>query len=1040
MKIFLQKANFALKFANNILLRKSVFQNPKNQIPFKNTHRFFSTNDKNDNKSNDNKEPKKDGEKTKLDEIIEEALKDEQDIKQNKVPAKKLKLEIINKKLIKDIETIVSNETEKLISPDEEKTINEFIKTIDPQEEIKDEEEPKEKTEQNSLLYYPSRILPYSKYTIVSNKHDTFFNLIMKYGKPIQQDEDTVVIDNLTLYADKDDPSSKSLSSVIYGTECKITYENREKIIIEGLDKVYKFTKSNKLGKHRLFNPKEQQQVNIVFVNNKEYLDKSILLLENIISNHNYIVNNLDIDKNALCDNESFIFNLDYITNYLGDVKENTEEGFLEISKFVYYFIAKANYFSNIIYSSNLEIGKFMVLKDINMKLEKLEEHFENLKKLLVLKYEHYNFIKNFKFNIENPFDTTAPEDVKRILKYKDTVDSKYEDSSEKIKNEYLKKLNSIQNMSEETREALLKEINKLTGGISIEMEKSKIIEYLNHVFNLPWDNHDDPKWDLNYAKNILDTNLYGLHETKERIYEFIAKNLRKKNKKGCVILLTGGPGTGKTRIAKLIGDALQRKTGFISMGGQRDGKSVLGFKRTYVGSTPGIFTKEMQKVGVNNPVIVIDEIDKVGSHGQFYNVYYSLLQLLNIEENHRFTDHYLDIPFDYSNVIFILTSNKMDIFPPLLDRMEVINVDPYATYEKFLILKKFSKEQLLKDYEIKDMEITDKALYKLIYDYCNKEGGVRKAKQLLESMIRKVVSKLELSNYENNNEEIQINSQNLMRIMSDPKDEDVVLKDIMSSVHTKVGNCIGLYVSKTDQSNSWGNASLFSLEVRNSKKFKETESDIKTADITEISHTDVKIIGKKGKAKPEDIKIKVTGNLGEDSTQSLSIAINVAINVLGTVAPEKQDFFYKNQLHYNAPEIHLAKSGPSAGVVNFLCAMSLALDKPLIENLALTGEVAIDGTVLNIGGVREKSNGASKVGVTTLVLPYGNRFDFLELPDYLKNSFKQIFFAQNCEQVYRIGFGLNTSDIPQYSSQQREEKITFDEQILEHNLINKLF
>jgi endopeptidase La len=950
------------------------------------------------------------------------------------------------------------SEDEEIVEQEEEvKNMKDFLNTLgsaaDQEATIVDDDASgtKEKAEQYSLIYYPTRILPYSRLQVTNNRNDTFFSLVMKYGKPVQIDDDTIVIENITLFSEKDDPNLKSASKLKYGTECKITYENKDRLLIEGIDKVYKIDKPMKTTKHRLFNPKEAQVVESVYINTKEYLQKTLELFDRIVLNHGYITQTLDIEEDSFIDPDlSFPFKLSDIKTFVNTKgTDPSAEAFYELNRFTYYFIAKMDYFSNLVYNNNAEISKYLSLKDINMKLERISEHFEAVQKLLMLKYENYNFLKNFKLNTEHPFDITNELDIHRILKYKEVIENKYDDAGEKLKNEYIKKISSLQYMPEEVKTMVEREVNKLSSGIGIDVERNKILEYLNHVLALPWDNYDNAVWDINHAQKVLDDNLYGLKETKERIYEFIAKNLRKNNKKGCVILLTGGPGTGKTRIAKLIGEALQRKTGFISLGGQRDGRSILGFKRTYVGSTPGVFTKEMQKLGVKNPVIVIDEIDKVGASDFYSNVYYSLLQLLNIEENHRFTDHYLEIPFDYSNVIFILTSNKMNIFPPLLDRMEVIKVDPYSSYEKFLILKNYSKKQILNEYGINELEITDKALFKLITDYCNREAGVRKAKQLLESVVRKVVSKLELNDVEGKTKEIQINSENIEKIITEPKDEDIVLKNIIGNVHKKPGYVIGLYVSKTDQSNSWGNASLFSLEVRNPKKFKEdaegsskiAEDKNETDDVTTISHTDVKIVNKtkKSKIKMDDFKVKVTGNMGDDSTQSLSIAINVAINILNEVDPTKQDFFYKNSLHYNAPEIYLSKSGPSAGVVNFLCAMSLALNKPVIENLALTGEVALDGTVLNIGGVREKSNGARMIGVKTLVIPFGNRHEFNNLPDNAKDAFDNVYFVQNCYQVYKIGFGLDTSDIPSYRGNSNQ-RIEVEEQRIDTNLINNLF
>lgn len=980
----------------------------------------------------------------------------------------------------------------------------------------------KEKIENYPLIHYSNPILPYSKITINNpSKNDILFNMLIKYGKLTPIDEETTIIEDITLFFEKDDPFAfnlksmpkKELSPHILGVLCKITYLNKEKLVIEGLNKIYK-VKSLRSGKLKFFNPKETNTVDThMDSDNPEYVTDCFKLFENITNTHEYIVQALKLDPDYFNDGNktSFNFNIAEIKEKLSEIMENkpidsdVESTLKQLIQYSFYFILKANTFSNIIYQgSNIsnEVFKMLYISDLKLKLEKILESFENIQKFINVKYEFYNFPKpqDLQFQTENPFNHDTEVEMNRINKYKDVIENKISevDSIEKQKEDFRRKIMEIKSMSEEVKKSIEKEINKISS-VHLDQENGKRIEYLNHIMNLPWDNVDEPEWNLEHAKQVLDGGLYGLNETKERIYEFIAKNMRKNNKKGCVILLTGGPGTGKTRIAKLIGEALKRKVGFVSLAGVSDGKSILGFKRTYVSSTPGMFIREMQHVGVKNPVIVVDEIDKVGFRYSHSNVYHALLQLLNPEENHRFQDHYLEVPFDFSNVVFILTSNNDEIFPPLIDRMEIIKVDPYVNYEKFFILKNYAKDQILKEYNFQEygnkFQITDKAIYKLIFEYCKREAGVRKAKKLLESVVRKVNSKIELglkvAGCENNQGlplPLQINSKNILKILNEPTEEDPVLIDMIINGSKRVGCCMGLFVSKTDQSNSWGSASIFSLSVKEIKEVKDRTDNVKTIkdsfdgkgdlkvnkvigkdirqDISEEDQTDVteenshsnskKKTGNsdhptskhsssdsKKKPKKSQFKISSSGSLGEDSLQSVDIALNYATEFLGEIYPENADFFYKHQLHHDCPEILLPKSGPSAGIVIFLCAISLAMNKPIIPHLAMTGEICIDGSVLKIGGVKEKSQGAQQFGVKTLVIPIGNKYDFMDLPANLKDSFERVFFVENCRQVYNIGFNLDTSDIDCYIPDKclsDIHDIIEDEALLQKNLADQLF
>jgi ATP-dependent Lon protease len=283
-------------------------------------------------------------------------------------------------------------------------------------------------------------------------------------------------------------------------------------------------------------------------------------------------------------------------------------------------------------------------------------------------------------------------------------------------------------------------------------MENSRRITYLNHIFRLPWDKRVDPYWDVQYSRDVIEKSHYGMKETKERILEFIAKNKRINSQKGMVLLLTGPPGVGKTSIAKSIGDCLKRPTTVISMGGQNDPMHVKGSKRTYVDSQPGIFVKELQRLECKNPVIVIDEIDKIGFNSFKGDISSTLLELLNPEQSNTFRDNYLDLEFDFSECIFICTSNSTaHMLQPLLDRIEIIQIPSYLPIEKIAIAQNYLIQRLEKEYGFdpdnrfqESIDVTDAALVKIINNYCQHEAGVRNLRKCLDRIFRKVVAKIE--------------------------------------------------------------------------------------------------------------------------------------------------------------------------------------------------------------------------------------------------------------------------------------------------------
>jgi len=301
-------------------------------------------------------------------------------------------------------------------------------------------------------------------------------------------------------------------------------------------------------------------------------------------------------------------------------------------------------------------------------------------------------------------------------------------------KDNFQKMLDETEEMPDRIRKIIQEEINGLENKSS-DMDSARKSSYLQHVFRLPWDKRVETYWDVQYSKQVLEGSHFGMVETKERILEFIAKNKRINSKKGMVLLLTGPPGVGKTSIANSIGDCLKRPTAVISMSGQSDPSHMKGSKRTYVDSQPGIFIKELQRLEVRNPVLIVDEIDKIGFNSLKGDPSSTLLELLNPEQSNTFSDNYLDFEFDFSECIFICTSNSTQtMLQPLLDRIEVIEVPPYLPTEKLSIANKYIIPGFKKEYgfteEKEEISFTNAAIAKIIKNYCGYEAGVRNLKK----------------------------------------------------------------------------------------------------------------------------------------------------------------------------------------------------------------------------------------------------------------------------------------------------------------------
>jgi ATP-dependent Lon protease len=519
--------------------------------------------------------------------------------------------------------------------------------------------------------------------------------------------------------------------------------------------------------------------------------------------------------------------------------------------------------------------------------------------------------------------------------------------------------------------EALEKKIQNLTltpeasKVIQEELSKLKTIEsnaaeyqvtrtYLNWLTDLPWGVYSADNYDLAKARKILNEQHYGLDDVKQRILEFISTIAKRGKVSGSIICLVGPPGVGKTSIGKSIADALDRKFYRFSVGGMRDEAEIKGHRRTYIGAMPGKLIQSLKRTEVANPVIMIDEIDKIGASYQG-DPASALLEVLDPEQNRDFLDHYLDVRFDLSNILFVTTANQLDTIPrPLLDRMEIIKLSGYILEEKMEIAKRYLIPKQRKEHGLKANEVvvSDSALAAIIDGYA-REAGVRS----LENQVKKIMRKATLLQAENGTSKINVNTNNLAEFLGQPvfSTEELYKKLIP-------GVTLGLAWT------AMGGATLY------------------------IEATAIK--AKNG-------GLKHTGQLGNVMQESTEIAYSY-IRGLVSEQNESNTFFDEHFIHLHVPAGATPKDGPSAGITMALALYSLAKNKPIRKGLAMTGELTLTGKVLPIGGVREKTIAARRVKVFELIFPADNKKDFDELPEYLKEGIKA-HFVEYFDQVVKI-------------------------------------
>lgn len=515
---------------------------------------------------------------------------------------------------------------------------------------------------------------------------------------------------------------------------------------------------------------------------------------------------------------------------------------------------------------------------------------------------------------------------------------------------EWLDKLDELK-LDPKTDEKVRKEINKFTKMVPSSAESGVIRNYVETILSLPWNKSSKTNSDIKKAEKVLDEDHYGLEKVKERILEYLAVIHLSKGIKGPIICLVGPPGVGKTSIARSIARATGREFVRMSLGGVRDEAEIRGHRRTYIGAIPGRVISAIKDAGANNPVFLFDEVDKIGSDFKG-DPASALLEVLDPEQNKEFTDHFLEIPFDLSNVMFITTANTTETIPrPLLDRMEVIDVSGYTEEEKVKIAQKYLVPKQMKAHGLKkkNFAISEKALRDLINFY-TRESGVRNLEREIGSLCRKVARKI---------------------------------------------------VAKKAQSYRITPASLENYLGKHRFRYDVVENEHEIGVTTGMAWTQVggDTLFIEAALVPGAGKIELTGQLGDVMQESARTAITYIRSIADEYGIE-EDFYKKYDLHVHVPEGAVPKDGPSAGVTMFTSVMSVLLNKPVRKDVAMTGEITLRGKVLPVGGIKEKVLAAHRAGIRTILLPAENKADIDDIPQSVRKQLKFVLLEKADETL----------------------------------------
>jgi len=583
---------------------------------------------------------------------------------------------------------------------------------------------------------------------------------------------------------------------------------------------------------------------------------------------------------------------------------------------------------------------------DLRKRLEKLMEHINN--EINVIGVE-----KRIRGRVKNQMEKTQREyylneQMKAIQKELGDI----EDGKDEIAN--LQKAISKAKMSKEAYKKCISELKKLKSMSAMSAEATVVRNYLDWMIELPWYNKTKKldTIDINESKKILDQDHYGLDKVKERILEYLAVQKRVGKIKGAILCLVGPPGVGKTSLGKSIARATGRKFVRMSLGGIRDEAEIRGHRRTYIGSLPGKIIQQMKKAGTKNPLFLLDEIDKVGSDYRG-DPSSALLEALDPEQNINFNDHYLEVDYDLSDVMFVTTANTLNILPPLLDRLEVIRIPGYTEDEKINIANNYLIPKQIKENGLKDKELNlgSDVLKDVIRSY-TKESGVRNLEREISKLARKTVKNI------------------------------LVDKDTIGKVNSEnLPDFLGV------------------------KKFKygEIETENKIGIVTGLAWTEFggEILKIESAIMPGKGKMQITGKLGDVMQESVKAAKSYVRSKsleFGIIPP----IFEKKDFHIHVPEGATPKDGPSAGIAMVTSIVSSITSVPVDRNIAMTGEVTLRGHVLPIGGLKEKLLAAHRAGIPKVIIPEDNKKDLVEIPKNILDNI-EVKTVKTVDEVLKI-------------------------------------
>ncbi|MBZ2279013.1 endopeptidase La, partial [Buchnera aphidicola] len=538
-------------------------------------------------------------------------------------------------------------------------------------------------------------------------------------------------------------------------------------------------------------------------------------------------------------------------------------------------------------------------------------------------------------------------EQIKAIHKELGEMDEIIDD------NKNLTKKIKIAKMPKEAKEKVEAELKKLKMMSPMSAEATVIRNYVDWMIQVPWHSRSKIKKNMQQAKKILDTDHFGLEKVKERILEHLAVQIRINKAKGPILCLIGPPGIGKTSLGKSIAKSIGRKYVRMALGGIRDEAEIRGHRRTYIGSMPGKLMQKMVKAQVKNPLFLLDEIDKMSCDVRV-DPASALLEVLDPEQNIHFNDHYLEVDYDLSDIMFVATSNSTNIPAPLLDRMEIIHISGYTENEKlniaqrYLYPKQIERNALKKD----EITITDCAIMSIIH-YYTREAGVRNLEREISKICRKVVKTILL---DKNIKHIEINKKNIKKFLGIKR-----FNYGKKNIKNHIGQVIGL---------AWT----------------EVGGELLTIETACIS----------GKG-----KLTYTGSLGEVMQESIQAALTVVRSQAKKLGIKK-DFYEKHDIHVHVPEGATPKDGPSAGISMCTAIVSSLTKNPVKSNIAMTGEITLRGRILTIGGLKEKLLAAHRGGIKKVLIPYENKRDLEEIPQNILENIT-IYPVKNIKEVLNL-------------------------------------